>query len=77
VVGTEVNSRSVYWDDRSTCILFGDGAVAVVLESANEPGIMSTHIHSDVHYQDLLYLPNPSINCECRDESRSIRMQGS
>ena len=77
VVGTEVNSRSVDWDDRSTCILFGDGAGAVVLESSTEPGIMSTHIHSDGHYQDLLYLPNPSANGEGGDESRTIRMQGS
>ncbi|QXP84270.1 beta-ketoacyl-ACP synthase III [Methylococcus sp. ANG] len=77
VVGTEVNSRSVDWDDRSTCILFGDGAGAVVLESSTEPGIMSTHIHSDGHYQDLLYLPNPASNGEGSDESRTIRMQGS
>lgn len=59
VVGSEINSRLVDWLDRTTCILFGDGAGAVVLEVSNEPGILSTHIHSDGRYQDLLYLPNP------------------
>lgn len=76
VVGSEVNSRVVDWADRSTCILFGDGAGAVILESSTEPGILSTHIHSDGHYQDLLYLPNPSASAEGNDESRTIRMQG-
>lgn len=76
VVGSEVNSRVVDWSDRSTCILFGDGAGAVILESSTEPGILSTHIHSDGHYQDLLYLPNPSASAEGNDENRTIRMQG-
>lgn len=59
VVGSEINSRLVDWSDRSTCILFGDGAGAVILEAASEPGILSTHIHSDGRYQDMLYVPNP------------------
>lgn len=58
IVGSEINSRGIDWSDRSTCILFGDGAGAVVLESSETPGILSTHIHSDGQYQDLLYLPN-------------------
>jgi 3-oxoacyl-[acyl-carrier-protein] synthase III len=58
VVGSEINSRLLDWSDRSTCILFGDGAGAVVLESSDTPGILSTHIHSDGQYQELLYLPN-------------------
>ena len=59
VVGSEINSRLVDWSDRSTCILFGDGAGAVILEAASEPGLLSTHIHSDGRYQDMLYIPNP------------------
>lgn len=59
VVGSEINSRLVDWTDRGTCILFGDGAGAMVLEASKEPGLMSTHIHSDGQFQDLLYLPSP------------------
>jgi 3-oxoacyl-[acyl-carrier-protein] synthase-3 len=59
VVGSELNSRFIDWTDRTTCILFGDGAGAVVLEASDTPGILSTHIHSDGQYQDLLYVPNP------------------
>ena len=59
VVGSEINSRIVDWSDRTTCILFGDGAGSVLLEASDEPGILSSHIHSDGTFQDLLYLPNP------------------
>ncbi len=54
VVGAETLSRMVDWTDRSTCVLFGDGAGAVVLEPAEEPGILSTHIHADGRYWDRL-----------------------
>ncbi|MGZ8219152.1 beta-ketoacyl-ACP synthase III [Methylomagnum sp.] len=74
VVGSEINSRLVDWSDRSTCILFGDGAGAAVLGASSEPGILSTHIHSDGHYQDLLYVPNP-VNGD-NEESRFLKMQG-
>jgi 3-oxoacyl-[acyl-carrier-protein] synthase-3 len=74
VVGSEINSRLVDWNDRSTCILFGDGAGAVALESAPEPGILSTHIHSDGRYSDLLYLPNPGAGIG--GEPPYVRMQG-
>jgi 3-oxoacyl-[acyl-carrier-protein] synthase-3 len=76
VVGSEVNSRLVDWSDRSTCILFGDGAGAVVLGAGREPGILSTHIHSDGQYQDLLYVPNPFNDGDASPESRYLRMQG-
>jgi 3-oxoacyl-[acyl-carrier-protein] synthase-3 len=59
VVGSEITSRVVDWSDRATCILFGDGAGAMVLEASDQPGVMSTHIHSDGQFQDLLYLPTP------------------
>jgi 3-oxoacyl-[acyl-carrier-protein] synthase-3 len=55
VVGAETLSRITDFTDRSTAILFADGAGAVVLEAADEPGIISTHLHSDGSYKDLLY----------------------
>ena len=55
VVGAETLSRITDWTDRSTAILFADGAGALVLEPSQEPGILSTHLHSDGHYKDLLY----------------------
>jgi 3-oxoacyl-[acyl-carrier-protein] synthase-3 len=73
VVGSELNSRLVDWTDRSTCILFGDGAGAVVLGVSDTPGILSTHIHSDGQYQDLLYVPN-SIHGD--GAGQYIKMQG-
>lgn len=57
VVGVECLSRFVDWTDRATAVLFGDGAGAVVLTPADEPGIIGTHLHSDGKYQDLLYFP--------------------
>ena len=57
VVGAETLSRIVDWTDRGTCILFGDGAGAVVLEASDEPGILSTHLHADGSYADLLQVP--------------------
>jgi 3-oxoacyl-[acyl-carrier-protein] synthase-3 len=57
VVGVECLSRFVDWTDRATAVLFGDGAGAVVLTPADEPGILGTHLHSDGKYQDLLYFP--------------------
>ena len=57
VIGAETLSRFVDWKDRNTCVLFADGAGAVVLTPAEEPGIVSTHIHADGEYKDLLYYP--------------------
>ena len=57
VVGAETFSRIIDWTDRRTCILFGDGAGAVVLRADNTPGIMSTHLHSDGRHKDLLCVP--------------------
>lgn len=57
VVGAETLSRIVDWTDRGTCILFGDGAGAVVLEASEEQGIISTHIHSDGQFKNLLQVP--------------------
>ncbi|MDH3351498.1 MAG: ketoacyl-ACP synthase III, partial [Gammaproteobacteria bacterium] len=57
VIGSEILSRLTNWDDRATAVLFGDGAGAVILQASDEPGIVSTHIHSDGRYEDLLHVP--------------------
>jgi 3-oxoacyl-[acyl-carrier-protein] synthase III len=61
VVGAETFSRILDWTDRGTCVLFGDGAGAMVLEAKSEAeaggrGIISTHIHSDGRFRDILYV---------------------
>lgn len=74
VIGSEICSRVVDWSDRGTCILFGDGAGAILLEAAPEAGILSTHIHSDGRFEDLLYLPNPQAAVD--DDPGYIAMKG-
>lgn len=56
VVGAETLSRITDWDDRSNCMLWGDGAGAVVLRASEQPGIIATHLHADGRYQDLLFV---------------------
>ncbi|SFM26128.1 beta-ketoacyl-ACP synthase III [Marinobacter zhejiangensis] len=78
VIGAEVFSRIVDWNDRGTCVLFGDGAGAVVLEASEETGILSTHIHADGQYEELLHVPcgvsnNPD---EFRKTGGFIEMKG-
>jgi len=58
VIGAETLSRIVDWSDRTTCVLFADGAGAVVLQPSEETGIVSTHLHADGRYKDLLYFPS-------------------
>jgi 3-oxoacyl-[acyl-carrier-protein] synthase-3 len=77
VIGAETMSRIIDWTDRETCVLFGDGAGAVVLESADEPGLIYSKLGADGHYRDLLYassgvsrLPQPG------DEGGSLKMKG-
>ena len=57
VIGAETLSRIVDWTDRGTCVLFGDGAGAVVLTADEKAGILSTHLHADGQYSDLLTVP--------------------
>ena len=57
VVGAETLSRIVDWRDRSTCVLFGDGAGAVVLSASDSAGILSTHLHADGAFKELLTVP--------------------
>jgi len=76
VVGTEMMSRTLDWTDRTTCVLFADGAGAVILEASNEPGILSTKLHAQGQYSDLLYYPNSQIAPENKREEKYLRMQG-
>ena len=57
VIGAEVFSRILDFTDRTTCVLFGDGAGAVVLGASNEPGILATKLHADGKYADILCVP--------------------
>jgi 3-oxoacyl-[acyl-carrier-protein] synthase-3 len=57
VIGAETLSRITNWEDRGTAVLFGDGAGCVVLQASDQPGIISTHIHADGEYEDLLQVP--------------------
>ena len=57
VVGAETLTRMLDWSDRGTCVLFGDGAGAVILKPSSEPGVMSTHLHADGAHKHLLYNP--------------------
>lgn len=77
IVGSEICSRIVDWTDRGTCILFGDGAGALLLRASDETGILSTHIHSDGEYEDLLYCPNPQVAANTdKHEAGYISMRG-
>lgn len=74
VIGAETLSRITDYSDRSNCILWGDGAGAVVLTASEQPGIISTHIHADGRYQELLYVDGgPSMN---NGAKAVMRMQG-
>ncbi len=57
IVGAETLSRIIDWSDRDTCVLFGDGAGAVIVEASSEPGIISSHLHADGKYAGLLQVP--------------------
>ena len=57
IIGAEIITKLIDWSDRSTCVLFGDGAGAVIVKPSEEPGIISTHLGADGQYKDLLYYP--------------------
>ncbi len=57
VIGADSMSRITDYTDRSNCILWGDGAGAVILQASNEQGIISTHLHADGNYEDMLHVP--------------------
>ena len=58
VVGADTLTRIIDWSDRGTCVLFADGAGAVILQPSEQPGIISTHLHADGRYKDLLQYPD-------------------
>jgi 3-oxoacyl-[acyl-carrier-protein] synthase-3 len=78
IVGSEICSRIVDWSDRGTCILFGDGAGALVIGASDEAGVLSTHIHADGEFEDLLYCRNPQASTvnEQDDINGFINMRG-
>lgn len=73
VIGSDVLSRALDPEDRGTIILFGDGAGAVVLGASEQPGIMSTHLHADGRYGELLALPYPDRQ---QDQPAYVTMAG-
>jgi len=78
IIGAETLSRVLDWSDRATCVLFGDGAGAVVVEASETPGIMSTHLHSDGGQEPLLNIPwGISQGYDTLDTQRgTIKMRG-
>lgn len=73
VVGADAMSRVTDWTDRSNCILWGDGAGAVILKASDEEGIISSHIHADGNYADMLTVPYGVANQEA---SKTVLMEG-
>ncbi|MBS0289431.1 MAG: ketoacyl-ACP synthase III [Proteobacteria bacterium] len=61
IVCSELMSRLIDWSDRSTCVLFGDGAGAVILEASSAPGILATGLYADGNYDKLLYVDNQQL----------------
>lgn len=78
VVGAETLSRITNWQDRNTCVLFGDGAGAVLLQASATPGILSTHIHADGEYEELLHVPSGPSKLPKSDDisERTMAMKG-
>ncbi|MBI5675065.1 MAG: ketoacyl-ACP synthase III [Nitrospirae bacterium] len=82
LVGVDVNSRFINWQDRSTCVLFGDGAGAVVMKpTRTKRGILSTHLHSDGDLWDLICLPgggsrHPASSESIKNNLHCIKMKG-
>jgi 3-oxoacyl-[acyl-carrier-protein] synthase-3 len=73
VVGADAMSRITDWSDRSNCILWGDGAGAVILQASDEQGILSTHLHANGNYVDMLTVPQGVSN---QEGSKTILMEG-
>jgi len=79
VVGADTFTRIINWQDRGTCILFGDGAGAIVLEAADEPGIIDSRLHADGRYKELLWVPAgvSSGYDQTRENAAFVEMRGS
>jgi 3-oxoacyl-[acyl-carrier-protein] synthase-3 len=75
VIGTEVFSRILNFEDRTTCVLFGDGAGAVVMSDSEQPGLLSTRLHADGNQTDILCVPG-KLNAGVVDGSAFLHMDG-
>ena len=75
VLGAEVFSRILDWKDRGTCVLFGDGAGAVVLEASDTPGILSSHLHADGSHASILNTPG-HVSCGAVQGDPTLKMDG-
>ncbi|MGH8245970.1 MAG: beta-ketoacyl-ACP synthase III [Gammaproteobacteria bacterium] len=73
VVGADANSKILDWKDRTTCVLFGDGAGAVLMGAGSEPGIYATRLHADGRYAEMLLVPS---GVSQKDGEPYIRMRG-
>lgn len=73
VVGAETFSRITDWNDRSNCILWGDGAGAVIVQASNTPGIMSSHLHADGKYVNMLHVPS---GISQKEGGKTVVMEG-
>jgi 3-oxoacyl-[acyl-carrier-protein] synthase-3 len=76
VIGAETMSRIIDWTDRETCVLFGDGAGAVVLEASEEPGIMYSTLGADGRYRELLYASSGVSTRHKGGNVAALRMKG-
>lgn len=76
VIGAETMSRIIDWTDRETCVLFGDGAGAVVIEQSDEPGIIYSNLGADGRYRDLLYAASGVSAPPSDTEGGTLRMKG-
>ena len=79
VIGAECITKLMDWSDRNTCVLFGDGAGAVIVKPSDEPGILSCHLGADGQYRDLLYYPVGASNqlAKAGTDEAAIQMTGS
>ncbi len=75
VIGAEVFSRILDFNDRTTCVLFGDGAGAVILEASDEPGILAAKLHADGRHTDILCVPG-NVNAGAVSGSAFLTMDG-
>jgi 3-oxoacyl-[acyl-carrier-protein] synthase-3 len=77
VIGVEILSRIIDWTDRNTCVLFGDGAGAVLLapEEDDQRGVMSTHLYADGSFSDLLFIPAGGTKEPLTAENMAARQQ--
>jgi 3-oxoacyl-[acyl-carrier-protein] synthase-3 len=76
VIGAETMSRIIDWTDRETCVLFGDGAGAVILEASDEPGIMYSTLGADGRYRELLYASSGVATRHRAGDAAALRMKG-